>query len=86
MTAPEASVTVPESVLPATWARAGTTTSGLNASVTPKTQLVEILIRRILDNMVASKSRLTYFRRRIPANTPTFETHAHASRLSAKLS
>src|ERR1700730_3262114 len=58
-TAPDWSVTVPESVAPVTWAETGIRIMGLNARAANAIKLAAIFVGRISENMVASQSRNT---------------------------
>src|ERR1700674_1499896 len=58
-TAPDWSVTVPESVAPVTWAETGIRIKGLNARAANAIKLAAIFVGRISENMVASQSRNT---------------------------
>src|SRR6266699_3666684 len=56
-TPPDWSVTVPESVAPATWAWAVTESKGLNTRTTNARKHATVFVERILENMGASKNR-----------------------------
>src|ERR1700752_702739 len=57
ITPPDWSATMPESVAPATWARAVVRSKGLNASARIDTKNATLFVVRILENMGTSKSR-----------------------------